>query len=65
MIAIRDLKKITGAKPTFFIKGLRKSKKNLIQDSQYSGLNSNRAPPEYKSEALPTEPPCTSPHFLN
>jgi hypothetical protein len=48
-----------------FMEGLRRSKKVFNQDRQYSGPNSNRAPPEYKSEALPTEPHSSSPHFIN
>jgi hypothetical protein len=60
-VILKDYRCETG----IFMEGLRKSKKNLIQDRQCSGPNSNPAPPEQKSEALPTEPPCSSPHFIN
>jgi hypothetical protein len=35
------------------MEGLMQAKKNLNQKSRYSGRDSNRAPPEYKSIAFP------------
>jgi hypothetical protein len=40
------------------VEGLRKTMKTFNQDSRCSGRNSNRAPPEYKSEAFLNELTC-------
>jgi hypothetical protein len=35
------------------------------QDSLCPGRESNQAPPEYKSEAVPLEPRCAVPHLYS
>jgi hypothetical protein len=39
--------------------GLSEAKKSLSQGSRYSGWESNQSFPEYKIEALSSEPPCS------
>jgi hypothetical protein len=41
------------------LEGLRKTMKYLSQESQHTGHNSNQAPSEYKSEALPLQSTCS------
>jgi hypothetical protein len=38
-----------------------KKTEDETQESRYNGWDSNRVPPEYKSEALPLKPPCSVP----
>jgi hypothetical protein len=39
-----------------FYRGLRRTTTNLSQNSLCAGLDSNRAPPQYKSKAIQLEP---------
>jgi hypothetical protein len=45
--------------PGICLQGLRESRKNLSQSTRCSRRDSNRAPPEFKSERLPLEPTCS------
>jgi hypothetical protein len=52
-------KEATIAESEICLKGLKGTIKDLSQDSESRGRDSNRSPPEYKSEALPLEPLCS------
>jgi hypothetical protein len=45
--------------PGICLEDLRKAMKNLSQDSQHPGQNSNWVPDGYKSGVLPSEPACS------
>jgi hypothetical protein len=53
-----DRRQISGAVPAF-IWGTRENRESLRQNTVCPARDSNRAPPEYNSEALPTEPACS------
>jgi hypothetical protein len=45
--------------PGICLEGLRKTSKDIGQDSRCPGSDSNQASPEYMSEASPLEPNCS------
>jgi hypothetical protein len=45
--------------PGLFLEIMWKITKNINQDSSHPWRDSNRAPPEHKSESLPPKPPCS------
>jgi hypothetical protein len=47
---------ISGIIPKFALEVLKKHMKHRNQDKRYTSQDSNRAPPEYKPEALLLEP---------